>query len=209
MWTNAFKSDAPSNWGRWYVDLAAAGDYAVEVWAEPGFAVHRAARYMVAHGGVEDTVTVDLSATGWVRLGVFSFAAGGGQHVNVYDNYPDEVPADQHIPADAIRLVPATVEPPGQEPPAGEEPPAAEEPGTGPLDPPGTGGEGRPTGGTPPGAEPPAAAPGTGEPAGDPPGNTAGLRGGCAVGGTPAGASPWLLFVLGLLLPLIRRGRRG
>ncbi|MCC7542099.1 MAG: M15 family metallopeptidase, partial [Deltaproteobacteria bacterium] len=32
-WTNAFSSDAPSNWARWYLELVEAGDYAVEIWA--------------------------------------------------------------------------------------------------------------------------------------------------------------------------------
>ena len=37
-------------------------------------------------------------------LGQVEIAAGGGQHVALHDNSPAPVEADQHIPADAIRL---------------------------------------------------------------------------------------------------------
>jgi uncharacterized protein (TIGR03382 family) len=106
MWTNAFQSDSPSNWARWHLDTEEAGRYAVEVWAEPGFAVHRATRYQIAHAGEEHELEVDLSgASGWVRLAELDFAAGSGQHLSVYDNTSSPVAADQHVPADAVQLV--------------------------------------------------------------------------------------------------------
>jgi len=71
---------------------------------------HRAgcARYALRHGDAEHEMEVDLSgADGWVRLGTFDFAPGGGQHLSVYDNSGGPVGSDQHIPADAVRLIPA------------------------------------------------------------------------------------------------------
>ncbi|MGE0791151.1 MAG: hypothetical protein AB7S26_36095 [Sandaracinaceae bacterium] len=108
-WTNAYRGASPSNWARWQLRLEEAGDYQVEVYIEPGFGVYDSARYMVSHAGEEHELTVDLSsASGWTSLGSFTFAAGGGQHLNVYDNSTVDVPADQHIPVDAIRLTPVT-----------------------------------------------------------------------------------------------------
>ncbi len=104
-WTNAFQNENPSNWARWHLRVEEAGEYEVEVYVEPEFGVHHATRYLVAHDGEEHTVEVDLSlANGWTSLGSFGFAAGGGQHVAVYDNSADPVEADQHIPVDAVRL---------------------------------------------------------------------------------------------------------
>jgi len=106
LWTNAYENDAPSNWARWHLNLDAGGEYAVDVWAEQPFAVHRATRYELRHGDVEHAIEVDLEgAMGWVRLGTFTFAPGGGQHLSVHDNYAGTVGADQRIPADAVRLV--------------------------------------------------------------------------------------------------------
>lgn len=140
IWTNAFQADSPSNWARWHLDVAAAGDYAVEVAVDPSWGVYGDARYSVFHAGAEDVVNVDQGAsTGWLRLGVFNFAAGAGQHVNVYDNAVGPVGAEQHIVADAVRLVPlAEPEPtPGPDPaPAPEPEPEPEpdpEPGPGPA----------------------------------------------------------------------------
>ncbi len=130
LWTNAWESDTPSDWARWYLRPRRAGRYSVQVWAEPGFAVFRRARYVVRHDGVEDELIVDLSgASGWLELGTFDMGTGNRQNVSVYDDSPTAVPADQHIPADAVRLVPA---PDLEVPPLEEEPPSIEmaEPGT-------------------------------------------------------------------------------
>jgi len=114
LWTNAFENDSPSNWARWHLNLDAGGEYAVEIYAESAYAVNRSTRYALRHGDVEHEMEVDLSgADGWVRLGTFEFAPGGGQHLSVYDNTTGPVGSDQHIPADAVRLIPAgRTEPP-------------------------------------------------------------------------------------------------
>ena len=106
LWTNAFQNDTPSNWARWHLNLEEGGEYRVEVYAQPPFAVHRATQYRLRHGDVETAIEVDFAgADGWISLGQHTFAPGGGQHLSVYDNSPTAVPSDQHIPADAIRLV--------------------------------------------------------------------------------------------------------
>jgi MYXO-CTERM domain-containing protein len=124
-WTNAFSNDTPSNWARWHLNVGEAGEYAVEVSVDPAFGVYNAVRYGVSHDGAEELVTADQSASdGWIRLGIFHFAAGAGQHISVFDNYTGTVPPEQHIVADAVRLVPDA---PGMEP---------TDPGVEPTDPP-------------------------------------------------------------------------
>jgi MYXO-CTERM domain-containing protein len=107
-WTNAFESDAPSNWAKWSIALAEAGEYRVEVHIVDAFAEWGAARYEVRHDATESEVVVDQGAAGdgWLDLGTFPFAAGDDQHISLFDNYDVSVPADQHLVADAIRLVP-------------------------------------------------------------------------------------------------------
>ncbi len=106
-WTNAWKADSPSNWARWRVHLAEAGRYRVEYHNVQQWAVYDSAQYRVRHDGTEDDVYIDLSAgaDGWQPIGEFDFAAGEDQWVSVYDNAPVEVGEEQHVIADAIRLV--------------------------------------------------------------------------------------------------------
>jgi hypothetical protein len=107
LWTNAFYGDMPSNWARFRLDVETAGTYAVEVSVDPAWGMFEATRYGIEHDGTQDSVIVDQgSSEGWVRLGVYDFAAGRGQHVSVYDNADHEVLPEQHIVVDAVRLVP-------------------------------------------------------------------------------------------------------
>jgi hypothetical protein len=106
-WTNAFTSDNPDNWARWKLDLAAAGDYEVSVLTGGPYGLWSQTRYGVGHAGATEAIMVDQSAVeGWQSLGVFHFEAGGDQFVDVYDDFAGDVPADQHILADAVRLTP-------------------------------------------------------------------------------------------------------
>jgi MYXO-CTERM domain-containing protein len=105
LWTNAFESATPSNWARWYTNLTEAGDYAVDVYIEPGYGVHDAVKYTLRHDGGESDVVIDQStASGWTRLGVFAFAAGTGQFLDVFDNASGPVMAESRIAVDAIRV---------------------------------------------------------------------------------------------------------
>lgn len=120
LWTNAWQSATPSNWARWHLTPSMPGRYTVEIYAEPAYAVHRATRYAVRHAGVDHELAVDLAgASGWVALGEFDFDGGGAEHVSVYDNSPTAVPADQHVPADAVRLTPVVDPEPEPEPEPG------------------------------------------------------------------------------------------
>jgi len=109
LWTNAFESDTPSNWARWHVHVAEPGEYTVEIYADPAFSAHRAARYTVRHASVDEPLQLDLGgASGWIELGVFHFTGDGAEHVSVYDHADGPVPADQRVPADALRLTRTT-----------------------------------------------------------------------------------------------------
>lgn len=115
-WTNAFASAEPDNWARWTLNLAAAGDYEVEVRTGGAYGIWPRTRYTVRHAGAEDDVIIDQSAVdGWQSLGVFAFAAGEGQSVDVFDNYDGDVPGDQHILVDAVRVRPHVPPPPDAE----------------------------------------------------------------------------------------------
>lgn len=107
LWTNAFESDEPSNWARWELLLSARGDYQVEVFLEPEYAIHQETRYELRHSGVQTAVVLDQSASsGWTPLGRFSFAEGGDQWVSVEDNVLGPVASGQRIAVDALRIVP-------------------------------------------------------------------------------------------------------
>lgn len=104
LWTNAFESDAPSNWARWRFHVAADADYRVEVSSVAEYAVHSAVRYEIYGAAGRQEVVIDPSGIdGWNDLGVHSFAAGEEAWVAVYDDY-GPLPADQHITVDAIQL---------------------------------------------------------------------------------------------------------
>lgn len=109
LWTDAYQGAEPSNWGRWGVDLEAAGRYKVEVYLEPAYAVFDKVRYEVLHAGVADAILFDQGSAdvaGWYSIGAYDFAAGGGQSVSLYDNTADAVADGQHIMFDAMRLTP-------------------------------------------------------------------------------------------------------
>jgi len=104
-WTNGFTAEQPSNWAWWQIHLEDAGEYLVEYFATPQFAVWDAVPYAVRAGGVTTELTVDQTgADGWTELGVFDFDAGGGSWVALYDSSTGAVASDQHVVADAIRL---------------------------------------------------------------------------------------------------------
>jgi hypothetical protein len=103
-WTNAFASDLPSNWAWWQIHLEEAGEYLVETYAHPTYAVHDEVPYTVMAAGAEYDVSVDQTPTGWVTVGTFDFEAGGGQWVALHDNMPTSPGSNQHVAADAIRL---------------------------------------------------------------------------------------------------------
>jgi MYXO-CTERM domain-containing protein len=127
LWTNAFESDDPSNWARWNLVFEEDGSYGVEVYVDPAWGVHKDTRYLVHHAGGEELVAVDQSAQqGWVSLGEFEFDNEREAWVDVFDDMPGSVAADQHIVVDAVRLTGEGFDPPVFEP---------GDPGTDPTDP--------------------------------------------------------------------------
>ena len=103
-WTNAFETDVPENHAWWHLSLEDAGTYRVEVWAEPGWAVHDEVHHRIVHAGQETRVTVDPGEGGWIDLGELVFDAGGGQLIAVYDDADTDPGDDQRVVADAVRL---------------------------------------------------------------------------------------------------------
>jgi MYXO-CTERM domain-containing protein len=106
FWTNAWRTDHAENWAWWQVHLEEGGEYDVQVYVDPAWGVFADARYEIAADGVVTEVFLDQgAASGWTSLGAFAFAAGGAQHVAVYDDAAGSVAADQHVVADALQLV--------------------------------------------------------------------------------------------------------
>ena len=109
LWTNAFESTDPSNWARWVLDVEQAGRYRAEVYLDPAYALHDRVRYEVVHDGQVEVLLVDqgqATEPGWYPLGACEFAAGGAQHVSLFDNTDQPVADEQHIAFDALRLTP-------------------------------------------------------------------------------------------------------
>ena len=61
-WTNAWQTDDPSNWARWRLHLAEAGDYRVDYHHTGAYAKFDSTRYEVKFGERTEEVFVDLSA---------------------------------------------------------------------------------------------------------------------------------------------------
>ncbi len=197
-WTNAFRSAEPSNWARWRFGVEAAGRYRIEVNTVADYSRWNAVRYRVTHAGGTSDLEVDLAGSdGWTPLGAYDFAPDGLGEVAVYDHAGVDVPADSHITADAIRLVPLDVPTPmddgGVEPPPGLDGGSAD-PDAGAVGPDAGGWE-----------EPDAAPPVELEPV-----DRRGVEGGCAcrLGPHPAGSTAAAAWVL-LGLAWLNRRRRG
>ncbi|MCB9795072.1 MAG: phosphodiester glycosidase family protein [Alphaproteobacteria bacterium] len=104
-WTNAWRTDQPENQAWWRLELEEAGEYEVEVYLDPEWAVYANTLYEVVAAGQSHSVTVNQgAASGWTSLGSYTFEAGGSQWVSVFDHSSSSVSSDQHVVADALRL---------------------------------------------------------------------------------------------------------
>jgi hypothetical protein len=105
-WTHATDSASVDNWGEWAFAFQEGGTYRLEVWTAGGFAQSTMAAYVVAHEGGEETVVVDQSSVtdGWLALGDFSFAAGGGQSLRLADNTGEPFSQMVRLAFDAVRI---------------------------------------------------------------------------------------------------------
>lgn len=105
LWTNATSDPNPDNYAIWNFDFAEGGDYSIEIYAEPGFAESKQAKYELVHGGNQQSISADQSAPGnWKMLGTFSFNAGGGQSLRLNDNTGEPLANKITLVFDAIRL---------------------------------------------------------------------------------------------------------
>lgn len=117
LWTNAFLSSAPSNWGQWMLQLDQSGRFEVEVFIDPNFGQFSETEYRIVHGSESSTTVIDQGqASGWTRLGVFDFAAGGNQTVSVFDNASSSLGEARQVVVDAVRLTPSNEAPGTQDP---------------------------------------------------------------------------------------------
>ena len=70
------------------------------------YSKHDGVRYLIETAeGDREVVAALAGYTGWFELGEFSFDAGIEYAVSVYDNYSYAVEDDQHLTADALRLI--------------------------------------------------------------------------------------------------------
>jgi hypothetical protein len=103
IWTRATAVATEQNYAEWTLEFAEPGRYEVEVYTDGAFAQSRQAAYAVLADGAAHEVTIDQTATnGYQSLGVFEFAAGGGQLVHLGDN-TNELSKPQLV-FDAVRL---------------------------------------------------------------------------------------------------------
>jgi MYXO-CTERM domain-containing protein len=105
FWTDAVQADDQSNWARWQPKFSEAGEYELDVYVDPMYAIHQRARYELVAAGTTSEIIVDQgSASGWHSLGTFSFDVGTGQSLSLFDNNDSAVEENQQVVADAIRL---------------------------------------------------------------------------------------------------------
>jgi MYXO-CTERM domain-containing protein len=107
LWTHAVDAAEADDSGRWDLVFEQGGSALVETWIEPGFAGSMQARYVITHAGATEEVVIDQSSgNGWVELGTFDFAAGGGQSVRLDDNTGESFDDQRVLVFDAVRVMP-------------------------------------------------------------------------------------------------------
>jgi hypothetical protein len=107
-WTGTTAASSPSNFGRWLVKAGRATRYSVEVYLDGGImGTATTAQYDIVHGGVTDTVMVNqTTASGWLSLGDFDFAATGDEYIELGDNTGEAGSLDRQVLFDAVRVLP-------------------------------------------------------------------------------------------------------
>jgi hypothetical protein len=104
-WTHATDSAMIDNYGVWTLAFAEAGQYRLEAYVEPGHADTQMAGYQVTHAaGTDAAVVSQAGASGWVLVGEYGFAAGGGQSVRLDDNTGEPFASMTRIVFDGLRL---------------------------------------------------------------------------------------------------------
>ena len=105
-WTNAWSSSQSMNWAWWQIYLEEAGEYELQYYLTPAYAIHQDVTTTLIANGQQHDISFDQSqGSGWVSLGTYTFDEGGEQLLAVYDGNTGTVPSNQHIVADAIQLI--------------------------------------------------------------------------------------------------------
>lgn len=105
QWTHTTDSARVDNWGEWSFAFMEAGLYRLDVWIADGFGESQQAAYVVTHAGGTETIVADQQgADGWLTLGEWSFAAGGGQSLRLQDNTGEPFSSMTRIAFDAVQL---------------------------------------------------------------------------------------------------------
>lgn len=106
-WSYGFDAAQPDGTARWSLTMAQAGKYRVEASMLPAYGQSQRGRYAVRAGGQDQEVRVNMTGqAGWREVGVFEFAQGEDQYIELRDNTGDPLTARVRIMADAIRLTP-------------------------------------------------------------------------------------------------------
>jgi GH25 family lysozyme M1 (1,4-beta-N-acetylmuramidase) len=113
VWTGATASQQAQNFARWALSFDQAGLYRIEAHvAAGGRSNARGARYRITHAGGSEEVFADQStAAGFIDLGTFQFAAGGGYAVRLDDNTGEGSSLARRVVFDAIQATPVTAMP--------------------------------------------------------------------------------------------------
>ncbi|RMG99890.1 MAG: hypothetical protein D6705_01865 [Deltaproteobacteria bacterium] len=109
LYTHTTDSQVVDNYGIWHLYFQQGGEYRLRVHSEPGWGQSKQAAYQVTHAGGTDVVTVDQSKGPIVDLGVFTFAAGGGQQVRLDDNTGEPWADKVQLVFDALYVEPVDV----------------------------------------------------------------------------------------------------
>ena len=122
-WTKVLQSGGHTNSAEWEINLEAAGQYEIEIYAHAKFSRHNKTRYDLNHGHASTPIVADLSgADGWTSLGVHEFTEGAEQRLTLYDNTDGAVESGSQIVADAIRLTATELSDPNPNPNPDPEP---------------------------------------------------------------------------------------
>lgn len=104
-WTNTTDLAQASNFGRWNLHFAEAGEYRLEAHTPAPWGMSKQAVYQVEHAGTSVAVELDQSAVdGWSALGQFAFSKGGSQSLRLDDNTGEANSTDTKIVFDSVRL---------------------------------------------------------------------------------------------------------
>jgi hypothetical protein len=109
--TQALSRDKASTLAQWSLPMKKRGEYRIEVFIDGELGRFKQARYQVRAGGLSYFPVIDQgAASGWTRLGAYLFEEGEGQFVRLYNNSKDPIDGATRIVADAIRVVPVSVD---------------------------------------------------------------------------------------------------